>query len=131
MKCIVCGNEFEGKETRKVCSRKCVGVLCGRAKHLKHPQYGIDNPNYKHGFRCNDNQIKLIRTIKSRIQVKVENGNIKKEPCEICETNENVLAHHDDYSKPFEVRWLCRKHHGNWHRENDSPVKAFIESELF
>lgn len=44
-------------------------------------------------------------------------GKIQKQPCEIC-GDPKVEAHHDDYNKPFEVRWLCRQHHceleGRW-----------------
>ena len=40
-------------------------------------------------------------------------GIIVKQPCEVC-GKLKVDAHHDDYSKPTEVRWLCRKHH-SWH----------------
>lgn len=35
---------------------------------------------------------------------------LKKEPCEVC-GEEKVEAHHDDYSKSLEVRWLCPLHH--------------------
>lgn len=49
-------------------------------------------------------------------------GAITKQPCEICgETN--VDAHHDDYNKPLDIRWLCRAHHMEWHSKN-SPIRA-------
>ena len=34
--------------------------------------------------------------------------------CEIC-GNPKVDAHHDDYSRPRDVRWLCRAHHRQHH----------------
>ncbi len=29
-----------------------------------------------------------------------------------------IHAHHDDYSKPLEVRWLCAAHHHQFHSES-------------
>ena len=40
-----------------------------------------------------------------------------RQPCEAC-GNSKVDAHHDDYSKPLEVRWLCRSHHQKHHAQN-------------
>lgn len=39
-------------------------------------------------------------------------------PCEVCGRDEDVHAHHDDYLKPLNVRWLCPPHHFEWHKEN-------------
>jgi hypothetical protein len=56
-------------------------------------------------------------------------GVIARQPCEVCgkegsEVMQNgqrrgiVQMHHDDYNKPLDVRWLCRKHHRSWHADN-------------
>lgn len=47
----------------------------------------------------------------------VRDGRLAKLPCEIC--GAKAQAHHDDYGKPLDVRWLCPKHHAEWHKEND------------
>ncbi len=36
--------------------------------------------------------------------------------CECCESRGALDAHHDDYSKVLEVRWLCRPCHKNIHK---------------
>jgi len=46
----------------------------------------------------------------------VISGKIIKKPCEICGTLNNVQGHHEDYSKPLDVIWLCPIHHGWIHR---------------
>ncbi len=45
----------------------------------------------------------------------LRSGLLKRSPCEKCGV-EKVEAHHDDYSKPLEVRWLCVSHHREWHK---------------
>ena len=47
----------------------------------------------------------------------IKTGKLIKEPCAECGTTENVHAHHDDYDKPLEVRWLCSTHHLRLHAE--------------
>ena len=46
----------------------------------------------------------------------INRGDLVRKPCEICKTIESVEAHHDDYAKPLDVRWLCKKHHAEHHK---------------
>lgn len=42
---------------------------------------------------------------------RVKNGHLIKQPCQMCGTELGVQAHHDDYSRPLDVMWLCVIHH--------------------
>lgn len=44
-------------------------------------------------------------------------GTLVRQPCEVCEAK--AEAHHEDYTRPLDVRWLCRVHHGVAHRKDD------------
>ena len=62
----------------------------------------------------------------------ISKGVLIPEPCEVCgifgkdeKGKRMVHAHHDNYNKPLEVRWLCQKHHMEWHK-NNQPIKLLL-----
>lgn len=50
------------------------------------------------------------RAAHQKVFVAVRAGKLVKKPCKVC-GKERVEAHHNDYSKPLRVVWLCKKHH--------------------
>jgi hypothetical protein len=46
----------------------------------------------------------------------IRDGKLIPKPCARC-GKKKTHAHHEDYTKPFKVTWLCTKHHGERHRE--------------
>lgn len=47
---------------------------------------------------------------RSLLDAAVRRKEISITPCDVCGDDE-VQAHHNDYDKPLEIRWLCRLHH--------------------
>ncbi len=41
-------------------------------------------------------------------------GNIERKPCEVCGKTPSE-GHHENYSEPLKVKWLCKKHHDELH----------------
>lgn len=77
------------------------------------------NRNYNRVYRKNNgyaNEKKSNKKFPEKVKARelaryaIRIGLIKRDRCEFCK-NTKVHAHHDDYSKPLEVRWLCPVHH--------------------
>lgn len=48
-------------------------------------------------------------TARSYAGVYKRRGKLIEQPCEVC--GGKAEMHHEDYDRPLDVRWLCRKHH--------------------
>lgn len=109
--CRECRNRFLKEYNRKYFQnpynrvKKRVADIVGKKRYRKeHPElrYGrlTHNEEHKRKYRVN---LKVFRAI--------EKGILFKEPCNVCNKKKIVHAHHDDYLKPLDVRWLCPVHH--------------------
>ena len=81
-------------------------------------QTGSANNNWRGGISKNNYHYKLLQI--NRYPEKIEarqkaysalrNGSIKRQDCIIC-GDPHTEFHHEDYSKPFDVIHVCRRHH--------------------
>ena len=71
-----------------------------------------------HFFRGGPGDFDKKKRAQHIVEKAVKKGILVSEPCEVCGVKENLHAHHDDYDQPLEVRWLCQKHHHEWHQTN-------------
>ncbi len=49
----------------------------------------------------------------------IRDGRLKKMSCDICGSKQSLHAHHEDYSRPLNVVWLCAKHHHRHHAKKE------------
>ncbi len=70
------------------------------------------NAGSKAWVRRNSEKRKCHETLGNAIR----DGKIIRKPCEIC-GNTKTEAHHEDYSKPLAISWLCTKHHIELHKQ--------------
>ena len=54
----------------------------------------------------------------------IKKGTLVKQPCSVCGSLKSE-AHHEDYSKPLDVTWLCHKHHMHLHARIERIKKFF------
>jgi len=53
----------------------------------------------------------------------IKQGLLTRQKCEAPKCQKQGHAHHDDYNKPLEVRWLCRSHHMRFHKNGNYELK--------
>ena len=59
---------------------------------------------------------------RGKLNYEIRVGRMKKGVCAVC-GDTNTHGHHEDYSKPLEVIWLCKKHHQEFHNDNKRNEK--------
>lgn len=65
------------------------------------------------------------------VLIAIRNGILKRPTqCEFGCIGLAIQAHHDDYSKPLKVRWLCTKHHAQAHphKKGWNGKRGFIKT---
>ena len=104
---------------------------CTRIDHLKYKRENAEAIKKQQGERrawLKENDIIQFRKEKTSyeyppdkrkawngVALALAKGALVKMLCEKCGVSSRVNAHHDDYAKPLEVRWLCATHHREEH----------------
>jgi hypothetical protein len=90
---------------------------------LKHKlRRGSENPLYRGGKIHEDSAHEKVRQAISAGKL------VRPARCSKCDTSSVdkngrslIQAHHNDYNKPLDVTWFCKKCHFEWHRHN-TPI---------
>ena len=56
------------------------------------------------------------RSASAKVSRAIKMKKLVRLPCSVC-GNKKSHAHHDDYSKPLDVIWVCSQHHKDIHSE--------------
>ena len=101
------GNKYSWDMLKNVC-KKC------DSKYRQTDEYKKQKKDYDADFRKNNPEQEHARHIVSHA---IRAGVLKKEPCKICKSTENINAHHyDSKNEPYKILWLCSKHHNQLHK---------------
>ncbi len=68
----------------------------------------------------------MKRRARSRVGIAISAGKITRGTCERCGSR-RTQAQHDNYTKPFSVRWFCKRHHIALHYPNPKRYRLTVE----
>lgn len=105
---------YRAKYAESIRAKKAVWARANRSKlsatdrawRVKHPErvsahrrkFNSDNPEKRKAHYV--------------VQTALRNGSMKRPPlCSACDATGRIEGHHEDYSKPLEVTWLCKPCH--------------------
>lgn len=140
IKCKYCGKKVAKKLTQFCCSLNCSLLMRGKTKYYSR-QHGEDVAAYNRNRRkaYYKNNLVYRQKIKDNMRLYEQNNRVKvcsrrkvyyalkkgqitkPDHCSKCAKHVNEFprleAHHQDYSKPLVVTWLCTKCHKTLHSE--------------
>ena len=136
--------------TRKFCSPKCrhlhslrckkcgkslIGLpksyinMCRECSSLRMREYNKTKSGKKvrdESRRKNEKKFPEKSRARAILNFKLQTGHIKKpKNCSRCKKPKEIQAHHEDYSKPLEVKWYCRQCHMRVHNRGLEILSGF------
>ena len=108
------------KKKRHFCSTKCYADYRRLIMPKEEQQrYGSGEP-----IEVKIAKLKCRRAFNNYLRDK----KVERQPCEVCR-NPKSEGHHDDYSKPLSVKWLCFVHHRQLHGQLIHQHPHLLEKE--
>ncbi len=136
--CVICGKEFIARQSNyKTCGTENCKYEYKMSQTKVYRQINSDRTNELNRMSYERNKDKVSNRIseyrknnlvKKCSQQKVHNaivkGKIKRNTnCELCGSDKNIIAHHQDYLKPLDVNWLCKKCHIAIHKSVNTVIQ--------
>ena len=92
---------------------------------LEHPKFSEWQTPRKLVNFFGDIPLKVKTKARQTVNIETRARRLKREKCNNCDITK-TQAHHEDYTKPLEVLWLCAKHHKELH----SKLNHYITKKL-
>ena len=103
----------------KECTRKDVRENHAKRRdhYLQYDRQRSRTPERRAGIRLSQEKWSDRHRARVLLHNAVARGKVMKpEACEDCRERAKLDGHHEDYTKPLEVIWLCRPCHAKRHR---------------
>jgi len=113
----------DGTERISFMCRKCVTDRLKKYRDTPNGKLKTFKAIYKSMEKHKD---KMKARFKLNYNIRIGNI-IKPSICPVCLKKKKIEGHHEDYTKPLDVKWMCKQCHFDYHR----IICYYINNETF
>ncbi len=112
-KCRTCPVVFAANSNKQTYCKPCAKERRQASRPKWNQKYNMKNAEQKNAESRAYNKSDKGRAAQ-KLRDAIRQGKIIRQPCEVC-GEPDAQGHHTDYSKPYDVKWLCAQHHREEH----------------